>query len=406
MSQTNAQFKSVFDVLTLPYQKPNVMMNSLAKVSPFLDKIMGSPSENRPVGSLPTFDGRDVKIPINALYPVTYDYRSQFNIQHADIKQPKAAKNVIYATIDAVDQGFTMGITTADMQLLKNKSAQAWADWIKTYWKDTIYGFGVSMVDSLFNGDGSTATRWDGEVKPDFIGLKTVLSSSSYGGKTYADWYEWQSQGSFTASNWDMTSATTVFGHTVSSEFDTIAHAITVATGQLTTPFYDVVQKAVSKCKTFANGKGRYVIVMPPAMYDILWLASLTAMTSANKIVQNSMSMPTETERVSYSQTYTLDGIPVIKEDSRLPNNEIGSAPTYIMPSNKIWIVDLDAVRLEAESSNNFVVSGWQEIPNQYNAMQKSISTTLLWYATRRFNMGVITMPAALTTLVEAAYGI
>lgn len=406
MPQSNSAFKTVFDTLTMPYQKPNVLMKELAKTSSLFSKWfkVKAPTEGNPIGGLPTFFGRSVKIPVNALYPVVYSKRTKFNIQHGDVKQPEGSKNVIYAEIDAVDKGFTMGITTSDLQLLENKGMEQYANWIKNYWADTMQGFSVSLLDSIYNGSGSSSVRWDGEVKPDFVGLSTIIGSGTYGGKTTSDFYEWQS---VDLGKWDMTSNTTVLGRTVASEFDTIAHATSVATGQLVTPLYDVLQKALNQARRFSSNKNNFIISCHPAVYDYLWVPSLQATASVTKVMGGN-NMPKDTDYVTFSSDnhYFINGAPVIAEEATLPNNEIGSAPSYIHPLNKIYILNLDALNLEVSKSNNFVMSDWEYIPNQFNAMQKTMSTTLLMYATKRYSMGVITLPTNLVSAVSTAYGL
>lgn len=403
MGQTNAAFKSVFDVLTLPYQKPDLMMKSIAKCSGVLESILKvSEGSDKPVTSIKTFEGRDVKIPIAANYPVTYANRSKFNISHGDIKLPEQEKNLIHATIDAVDKAFTMGIYTYDLQLLKNKGMQGYVDWIKNYWTDTMYGQGISMLDSIYNGLGASAINAiTGLTRPDFIGMATAISNSSYGGKAYTDWYEWQGQ-SFDASSG------TIFGLAQATLLDTIAHATTPSTsgniGTLNAPFFNLIQSALEKTKQFSKSK-RMVVILHPAVYQYLWLPSLEANIAGAKVSTSQMKMK-ETVGVERSATFMIDGTPVYKEDASLPTASIGSAPTYIFPSNKIYIVDLDSWNLEAESSNNFVVSDWEPVQGQYNSLQKSVSSTLLFYTTHRFSNSVITLNSTLAAECVTNYGI
>ena len=307
---------------------------------------------NKGASGVKTFEGRYVKTPINALYPVTYSTINDFNIYHGDVKQAKNGKNVIYAEIGAVDKGWTMGITTQDLQLLKNRGVDGTIDWIKDYWNSTNYAFGVSLLNSIYNGDGTSATTSAGLTRYDFDGLKTAIGTGTYGGKTTTDWYEWQAQ------NIDWTG--TVFGEATQT---TIAGATTVGTGYLQTPFYNVLMHTIEKCKQFSRSK-KYLVIMHPAVYSFLFLASLEVNVKSSKIIAANASQVNQIDR--YAQ-YDIDGATIVPEYASIPTSEQGSAPTYIFPSDKIYVVDMESIHLEAEKSNNFVVGDWEEIPNQYN---------------------------------------
>jgi hypothetical protein len=204
---------------------------------------------------------------------------------------------------------------------------------------------------------------------------------------------------------------TTIHGHTVATIFATIAAAITVTTGQMQTPFYDVLNKSLQQCKRYAPAgkKGRYVIIMHPAVYDYAFLPSLESQLVSTNGLQGTYLKNKEGNVVQNQfsgMNYMIDGTPVYAESAMLPNASIGSAPKYIMPANEIYILNLDLMRLEANAKKNFVFDDWEYIKNQYGVMQKSMLTTLMYYHGNRYCMGKITLPAAYTTLCTDAYGI
>lgn len=389
-TQSNSTFRSILDTLTLPLKSSAAQVKSLVQPHKVLTKLFGMDT-NKGASGIPTFEGRYIKMPINALYPVTYSQISDFNIQHGDVKQQKSGKNVIYAELAAVDKGWTMGITTYDLQLLKNKGVDATIDWIKGYWTDTNYAFGLSLLNSIYSGVGDDATNSNGETKPDFYGLSTAIGTGTYAGKTTTDWYEWQSQ----AIDW----TSTVFGETTVT---TIAAATTVATGSLQTPFYNVLMHSIEKCKQFSKSK-KYLVVMHPAVYNFCFLGSLEVNVKSSKIITPNSTSIVEVDR--YAQ-YDINGATIMPEYASIPTAEQGSAPTYLFPANKIYIIDMDSIFLMAEKSNNFVVSDWQEIPNQYNTLQKSMTTTLLFGLNKRFSSGVITLNSTLASACTSAFGI
>lgn len=389
-TQSNSTFRGYLDTLTLPYKSTAVQIKALTQPHKVLDKLFKT-DENKGASGVSTFDGRYIKMPINALYPVTYSQINDFNIQHGDVKSQKNGKNVIYAELAAVDKGWTMGITTYDLQLLKNKGVDATLDWIKGYWNDTNYAFGLSLLNSIYNGIGDTATNSNGDTKPDFYGLSTAIGTGTYAGKTTSDWYEWQAQ------NIDWTA--TVFGE---ATVTTIATATTVASGSLQTPFYNVLMHSIEKCKQFSKSK-KMLVVMHPAVYQFLFLQSLEVNVKSSKIITPNTQSIVEIDR--YAQ-YDINGATIMPEFASIPTAEQGSAPTYIFPSDKIYIIDMDSIFLQAEKSNNFVVSDWTEIPNQYNTLQKSMTTTLLFGMNKRFSSGVITLNSTLAAACVTAYGI
>ena len=389
--QSNSTFRAILDTLTLPYKKPDVLQKTLLQNN---DSTLGQffkIDAKKGASGLKTFEGRYVKVPINALYPVTYGQVNDFNIQHGDIKQQKGAKNVIYAEFAAVDKGITFGITTYDLQMLKQKGTDAQVDWITQYQNDTFQAFAVSLKNSIYNGLGATATNSNGDTKPDFDGFVTSISTSAYGGKSSNDYYEWQAQ------SFDWT--TTLFGETTVT---TTAAATTVATGSLNTPFYNVLMHSVEKCKQFSS-KRNLMVVMHPAIYTYCWLPSLEVNVKSSKLINANSK---DIVGVDRNATFLIDGTPVYAETASLPSQDIGSKPQYIFPTNLIYIIDLDSVNLQVESSNNFAMGDWIEIPNQYNALQKSMSTTLLFFQTRRFSSAVITLNATLAAAASTQYGI
>lgn len=389
-TQSNSTFRGYLDTLTLPYKSTDQQIRALCQPSKVLEKLFKFDSTKGASG-IKTFNGRYVKTPINALYPVTYSQLNDFNIQHTDIKEAKSGKNVIFAEIGAVDKGLTFGITTTDLQLLKNRGVDATLDWIKDYIEMTYNGFGISMLNSIYSGDGDSSTNSKGETKPDFIGLKTSLGTGTYGGKTTADWYEWTGQ------EFDWT--TTVFNE---ATVTTISAATTVGTGYLQTPFYNVLMHGIEKVKQYSRSK-KYLVIMHPAVYNFCFLGSLESNIKSSKIIAPGTTEYLNIDR--YAQ-YDINGATIMPEYASIPTNEQGSAPTYLFPSDKIYILDMDAIHLEVESGANFRTTDWESIPNQYATYQKSMDTTLLFYMTKRFSSAIIKLNSTLAAACVTAFGI
>jgi len=402
MGQSNASMKTALDIFFTPYEKLDLLTKELVKEDYILTELL-KPAGEKGVANLNTFPNRSVKIPVNAEYPVTYDNRRMFDIEFGDTKQGLGSKNYQHAEFTAVDKGFTVQVTDEDLQLLDYKNSGKFSNWVEQYMNGLIQGFKVSLLDSAINGAGSTSTRADGLTKPDFDGWTTAIGSGTYGSLTTASYYEWQSQ------LWDCTTLTTVHGHTVGTIFATIAASITATGGR--TPFFDVLNKSLQQCKRYApvGKRSRYAIIMHPAVYDYCFLPSLEAQMIANVGSTQAYMKNKEGNMVNPQLTgmsYMIDGTPVYAEAAMLPNASIGSAPSYIMPANSIYIINLDFMHLEANDKKNFVFDDWEYIKNAYGVMQKSMTTTLMYYHSNRYCMGKITLPAAFTTLCTAAYGI
>jgi len=89
-----------------------------------------------------------------------------------------------------------------------------------------------------------------------------------------------------------------------------------------------------------------------------------------------------------------------------VPSATTGGTGTYILPSDTIYFLNPEFVHLEVESSNNFVVTDWEYIPNQYNTLQKSLTATLIMYVRNRWKQGKLTLPAAVKAELDAVYSV
>lgn len=400
MSQDNATFKAVFDDLTLPFQK--AIEKELARNSQalnFLFKPVSGSEMGKPVTGIPTFEGRYVKLAINAEYPVTYSSMNQFNIEHGDVKNPKKGKNLICGEIGAVDKGFTMSILTSDIQLLKQKGAdrnsEVYVNWIKDYWNQIYKGLALSLTNSIYNGAGASAVDPDGNVKPDFYGLATAIGTGTYAGKTTADFGEWKSH------VFNLAGATSAerLGY-AAADVDTVSELVSVASGRKTSRFYDIINKVRLQIEEMTSDK--VVCVMHPAVYDYLWIPSLEAnqINAVSRLAVNGNALEVTDDMTK------LGNMTIIRENSRVPSANTGGTGTYILPSDTIYFLNPEFVHLEVESSNNFVVTDWEYIPNQYNTLQKSLTSTLIMYVRNRWKQGKLTLPAAVKAELDAVYSV
>ena len=141
---------------------------------------------------------------------------------------------------------------------------------------------------------------------------------------------------------------------------------------------------------------------MHPAVYDYLWIPSLEAnqINAVSRLAVNSNAL-----EVSDDMT-KLGNMTIVRENSRVPSSSTGETATYILPSDTIYFLNPEYVHLEVESSNNFVVSDWEYIPNQYNTLQKSLTATLIFYVRNRWKQGKLKLPAAVKAELDAVYTI
>ena len=156
----------------------------------------------------------------------------------------------------------------------------------------------------------------------------------------------------------------------------------------------NMIQKIVTR-----QSDGDKIVVMNPITYDNLWLPCL----EANSIGYASRFSASGDDAAEVrSNINKLDRIEILVEDTRIPTTAIGASSEYVISTGDIYILTKDALHLEVEESNNFVVSPWTDIPNVYGSMQKSVMATLLFYATSRFNLGKITLPTAVKTELDS----
>ncbi|NTW31055.1 MAG: hypothetical protein HGB12_00200 [Bacteroidetes bacterium] len=402
MGQDYSTYKSVFDVLTSPTVYS--IEKELARHSPVLSSLYKSvdSSKGKPVTGLETFTGRDIKIAINSLYPVYYSNLAQFNIQHGDVKVPAKGKNVQYATINAVDKGFTVGAYTSDIQLLKSQGADQnknkYVNYINDLLENTLKGFSISLCNSIYNGLGDSATDDKGNIKPDFYGLlgtNGIIGTGTYGGKSSADFSEWK------ARNWDLAGATSALrlGYTA-TDVDTIAELVAVPSGRKTSRFYDIINRARLQLEEISGEE--VLCIMPPSIYDFIWIPCL----EANTISAPSRFAKSSSDALEVGDTISMMGpnFKIVRENTRVPSSEIGGTPQYILGSDTILFINSKYLHLQVESNNNFIMGEWDYVQSQYGTLQKSMETTLLFFATKRYNMGTLKMASAVKTELDAMY--
>jgi hypothetical protein len=392
--QSDASFKSFFDDVTMPLIKtaPQYLAKQ-SKVLDFLYRPMED-SSGKPVSGISTRTGRFQKVEMDANYVMTSDKKDKYNIQFGETKVADKQRNVVYAEFEAVDKGFTMGITRKDLQNIRSAGTKSQlVDWVENYWKKEMNGFAASLTNSIYNGGGQSATRWDGLAKPDFDGLSSVIGTGTLGGKSTTDCGEWKSQ------MFDLTdSATLTKMGLVSTDIDTIDEFIAVPTGKKNTRFYDVIN-LVRKTIAQISREDEVFIIMNPATVNNLWLPSLEA---------NSIGYASPFRAGGDNALEVKDGImkignsTILTEDTRIPTTENGSSVEYVLPTNVIYVIAKSSLALEVEDSCNFIVTPWTPMQNQYGVMQKSLETTLLFYPKSRFNMAKITLPTAIKTALDA----
>ena len=414
LSQSNITFRSQIEGLSQPYAKPDVITKELMRISPMIHSLFKFTEGDDKITGLETFQNRYIKFGANSFYPYTSATINDMNINLGDDKNPINGRNIIYGEIAAVDKGFTMGITLEDKQRLEGYDTFAKVvNWIDDYWKQSIKSLAINLENAIFNGTGTTTNSF-GQTRNEFTGLGIAIGNGTYGllNPTTSNFFEWQSQGTISGmSSWDLTSATTVFGYTVSSTFDTTAHATTAATGVSYTPFYDLLQRALRQCRRFAPSGAKYAIFMPPWLYDAWFLRSLDVKVTSQKLFNMNLDgvKKGETNITDYDYPtfdYEISGAPVYSIDTTLVSDVNGSAPVYVFPKNKIYIINMNAIKLGVNKTNNFMTTPWENIPTQYQAMQRSTTATLAFWLPNRLSHGVITMYAAGVTDAGAQYGV
>lgn len=403
MGQDYSTFKSVFDVLTQPesYNIPK----ELARHSPVLSslyKVVDNTKNGKPITGLETFTGRYVKMAINSLYPVYYSNLNQFNIQHGEVKVPIRGKNVQYAEINAVDKGFTVGAYTSDIQLLKSQGADTnkllYVNYINDLLESQLKGFAISLCNSIYNGLGDYSTDANGVTKPDFYGLlgtNGIIGTGAYGGKSSADFTEWK------ARTFDLAGSTAAsrLGYTA-TDVDTISELVAVPSGRKTSRFYDIINRVRLQLEEISGEE--VLCIMPPAIYDFIWIPCL----EANTISAPSRFAKGPNDALEVGDTISMMGpnFKIVRENTRVPTSEIGGTPKYILDSDTILFINPKYLHLKVESNNNFVMTDWEPIQSQYGTLQKSMESTLIFFATKRYNMASLKMASAVKTELDSMY--
>ncbi|MHB8096041.1 MAG: hypothetical protein ACYDEI_00085 [Erysipelotrichaceae bacterium] len=399
-TQNMANFLAIFDKIFPAYAKS--YKNDLIKQSKAMDFLMKPidvDKDGKPIMGLPTFTGRRVQIDINADYATTTANLSDFAIAHGDETAPTTSRNLIQAEIAAVDKGFSVGITTADLQNLDAKSGSLpknYANWIESHWRMRLKGMAIHTEYDIWNGTG-TITTSTGATKDGFYGFPTIVGSGTYGGKTTSDWNEWQGH------TFDM--ANDLFGMTASSQFDTIAHLTQVGTGEITTPFYKLLWNLRDRMLTYNPGMSAsdIGIFLHPYAYNQLLIPSLEANRKAAGFIEKS-SLDKEIQIYGMAD-YVMDGSPIYKVDTMLPATSIGGTPTYLFPTGYVHFINKKELHLEANDRLNFEIGNWEKIPGQHEVWQRQVNATLLFYASKRWSHATLKLPTAINTLIASAYG-
>ncbi len=413
ISQSNTTFRSQIEGLSQPYAKPDVITKELMRLSPMVHNLFKFADGDDKITGLETFTNRYIKFGANAYYPYTTATINDLAINLGDDKNPINGRNIVYGEIAAVDKGFTMGITLEDKQRLEGYDTFAKVvNWIDDHWKMQIKSLAVNIENAIFNATGTTTNSF-GQTRNEFVGLTTAIGNGTYATLNYStsNFFEWQSQGTISGmSNWDMTTVSTIFGYTPTTSLGSVTQATTVVSGTSFTPFYDVLQRAIRQCKRYAPPDAEYAIYMPPWIYEACFLRSLDVKTTAQKYITNVNDIKSgETNLTDYkyaNYNYEISGVPVYAIDTTTVGDVNGSAPAYVFPKNKIYILNMKAIKLGVNKSNNFLTTEWTAIPTQYQAMQRSTTATLAFWVPNRMSHGVITLLASLVTDAGNQFGI
>lgn len=380
--QDKATFFQTLDYLDNPFSM--TIVPELMKQSKLLGKIIGKDLQkvNGEFKLGKTTTGRTARVAINKYLPFENEAAlNDLNIQFGDTKQGVQGRDLIYAQFTPVDMGTTITMTKADMQEIQgySKGDGRLVDWLKDSWMKAYSSMGLNMIYGILKGTG-TAVRSDGQTRNTFVGLPTIVGSASYGGKAATDFKFWK--------GWDWDCDDGIFGYAAAA-IDSISELLTVSTSTKLNPFFDIMNKARGSLKSAIGGNPNLIAIMHPVTYDALFQPTVNALQIPQYSGFQGKELGYATEE---GQIY---GMPVIREDAHVNG-------VYMCEVDKIYILNLDDIVLEAEKSENFVTSDWIWQPTQYGVANKSITSTLFFYAKKRFGMGVITLAPEVKVELEA----
>jgi len=348
-----------------------------------------------------TFTGRYKRIALNKFELITDpDELNDFAIEYGDDINPKSGRDILFGHLDAFDIGGAMTITEDALQEIDGKNNKL-VEWIADSTQQIANSVQLYLFKQILSGTPADAngmsgivTRFtDGAVRKGAVGLDTIISSNGYMGLDYTKWKYWRGH------NYDLTDATKkyfgLYGAGGASPYtlSTIEQWQTVRTNTQIMAGYDFVnmcRRALPK-----NQGSKYIVLCHPYFYDYIWLPMIESqkVTAYNKVKNSKDVLEFNDENAM-----KMGEFEIVKEEAQINNK-------YLMPIDKIYIIDLNDLFLEAHKDANLIWHPWEYIQQQHGSMFKKFDSTLIFGSKRRYGHAIITLPATLVTALKEIVG-
>lgn len=344
-----------------------------------------------------TFDKGFERFGINKMELITDPAElTDFSIQYGDAINPKSGRDLVFGNINKFTIGGAITYTDDDkIEIGSYKSKMA--DWIIDSHSQIADNMRLHLFKQILSGtpkdssgQSGTVTRYtDGVARDGAVGLDTIISATAdYAGVKVADWRYWKGQ------SYDLTSGSTFFGKYLGTDLDSIADWQTVvASGASINKGYDFINMIR---RTLPKTRGsKYIVLVHPYFYDFVWLPMVelmkTSQYNVNKSDKNILNYNDE-------NAMNMGEFEIVKETAQIGN-------AYLMPLNKIYIIDINDLVIGACKDNNMKWSPWEKAQQMHGSWFRMFDCSLIFYSKRRYGHGVVTLPVALVNEMSAIVG-
>lgn len=259
-----------------------------------------------------------------------------------------------------------------------------------------VMGRGKSQtVDS--NGVSATVIGADGKVVPGFVGLNYAIGESKYKNITVAQYEWWKSL------NQNLNGTTNLFGiSNPNTDMNTIAKCVQFPTAEYQVPhLWNVLSSIFTQLKGIAQNlgaKSNYVCVVNPLVYQHLILPIATNLRNViaksggdvmGLIAKNGDSI--KLDSFVLENMLNFNGLTFLVEHARINN-------TYLLPNNKMYILNLADISLTASKNGNFETSGLEKIQPLWRTLETSTAGRLRLDVGNRLLHSILTLNSGVVT--------
>lgn len=314
--------------------------------------------------------------------------------------------------------GFAMRLTDTEKQMLEDfvnaRKGLALEEHIKSKWNMYIEdakfsvarawyrGLGGDTPDGTYNGYAPFATSsWNWGTTTAKPGKRQIEGFYSYvvnprvtkygavDSATYAFWkpkvYDFRTTtGASNLTNAAGLTANTIpFGYTTAqTDSESELMSATNSSTANVPIIIDIVGRSIQNMQQYR--KKPQVLVCRREIYNLIVRAKASKAYNlgfTDEKLQELMDM-------GYPEHTLVEGVPVIPDDTVFENQD--GNRYYACPTNVIFMINLDEIKLAAHKTNNFKQNGWEKIAGRYGVYLNYVTATLISYTKSRHLQGII----------------